>query len=153
MITLSKVTNPPRWVVLVSLSLNLVLIGVVGAHMAFHRGPPPDPARMVAGMADALSEADAQTLRQALKTEGLTPDRQGFDPEAVLDRARVALRAEPFDPAALSAVLHKGLADRDGTEQAVLRAFLAATTAMSADGRHRLADLHCRHGFPPPPKP
>jgi len=106
---------------------------------------------VVARAADALPEADGQILRLALKGEGLAPDRRAFDPEALLDQVRTALRAEPFDPAALNALLRKGLADRDAADQAVVRAVVSAATAMSADGRHRLAGLHCLHAPPPPP--
>jgi len=151
MITLPKLASFPRWLVVVSLGLNLVLIVVVGGHVLFHPGPPPNPVQLVARMADALPAADAEKLRLALKSEGLTPDRRGFEPEAILDQARVALRAEPFDPASFDAIFRKGLADRDATEQAVLRAVTAAAAIMSEEGRHRLADLHCLHHMPPPP--
>ena len=149
MTSLLKVSSIPRPIVLLSLALNVIVIAVVGAHLWFHPGPPPDPTQLVARLADGLPEADGRILRLALKSEGLTPDHRSFEPEAVLDQARAAMHAEPFDPAVLAAVLHKGLSDRDAVDQAIVRAVVSSATAMSAEGRRRLAELRCHH-LPPP---
>lgn len=114
-VTAAGPRQPSRWMkplLVVSLALNLAVAGlVVGALI---RGGPPMRAEMAhSGVRDAglgllfegLSRADRMALRRALVQSnpdiGNWRERAGQEFGVVLD----ALRAEPFEPDALAAVL------------------------------------------------
>jgi uncharacterized membrane protein len=89
-----------------SLALNLVIAGVVGGAM-LRDGPPKGGGRDfgLGPLSEALSREDRKALRQAFVERH--PDIRGERREMQADFAAlvVALRADPFDPAALDAAL------------------------------------------------
>ncbi len=89
-----------------SLAVNLLILGVVGG--AILKGPPPKHAMADPGFGpygEALAESDRKALKRAFRSRetGVRELRATMvrDRQAVL----VALRAEPFDAAALDAAL------------------------------------------------
>jgi uncharacterized membrane protein len=92
----------------ISLALNLLVVGVAGGALLAGAGHPPRPVVRDLGFGpfgQALSPADRAALRDAFAAEA--PDMRGMRREMRSDLARLlaALRADPFDPAALRAAL------------------------------------------------
>ncbi|WP_425102454.1 periplasmic heavy metal sensor [Tropicibacter sp. S64] len=132
--------KPPRtrpWLralLFVSLALNLVVVGLaVGLVL---RGGPPHPPR---GGADyvipytrALDEDQRRAVWRDLRQDFRDKRRQDAPgPDMIADYrdALDVLRADPFDPAAMMAVLERQTAratDRQVTGQKVLSAYLAS---------------------------
>lgn len=149
-----------RWLLPLSLAVNVFLIAVIAVHEWRRPHGPPRPEHLIAHLSKVLSAADAATLRQAFEAETILHARphppsgsegtngpgspEGEDMAAI----RQALRAEPFDPEALAAAFARGHAVRDARDQAIGRVLLKVATAISAEGRQRLADLR---GPPGPP--
>jgi uncharacterized membrane protein len=139
-----------RWALPLSLAINVFLVAVIAVHL-WHRppgppGPPgPDPHHMVDEIARFLPGADATILRDAFASEAVLQQDPRATMEHNMERVREALRADPFDPAALAAVLREGHEARDADDQAIARALLKAATAMSPEGRRLLAE----YGGPP----
>ncbi|MCW2235745.1 periplasmic heavy metal sensor [Azospirillum canadense] len=124
-----------------SLGLNLFLGGFVLARHHHPGGPPPPPDRFIEHMASTLPDADAAILRRALADhrEALAADHRRRD--AFPHQLQAAIAAEPFDPKALASLF----ADHDRAEmqsrETLQQAVIAAVSAMSAEGRHRLANF------------
>ena len=138
-----------RWVLPVSLAVNVFLLTVIAVHEWRRPHGPPNPRRMVEDIASSLPEADATVLRQTFAAEPelqQDPFKGGADTMASL---RKVLRTEPFDPVAFAAEFHKLHERRDRFEQALDRALQTAVATMSPEGRRRLAD----HRGPPGPPP
>ena len=138
-----------RWALPLSLAVNIFLLTVIVVHEWQRPHGPPDPRRMLEDIARTLPDADAVQLRRAFAADPLLqqdPFADGGDPMAAV---RAAMRAEPFDPAALKAAITRVHQRHDAFDQALERALVAAATAMSPEGRRRLAD----HRGPPGPPP
>jgi len=162
-----------RWWPALSLAVNIFFVTVLVVHwLGGPPGPPPrggpggpggppSPLSVIEWIARDLSEADRQALHQAVAEQGITNASRPPSFEKLLERIRQTLRAEPFDPAALAAVLKDGLDVRDVFDQAVSRAIVAGASAISPEGRRKLADwrpprphfrgLPGEPGGPPPP--
>jgi hypothetical protein len=141
-----------RWFLPLSLAVNVFLLAVMGSRFLFHPfgpPPPPDPYRLVEEIARTLPEADGNVLRLAFVAEGLGPEGHG-PPHELIGRLRLVLRTEPFDAHLLETILTDEMTARNVRDAMLIRAIVGATRAMSAEGRHRLADWHDHHGPPPP---
>ena len=151
-----------RWLLPASFALNVFL----GAALLVHAlrpdfgppPPPPPPGKLVEKIAATLPPADAEILRQAFAT---LPEREGRPrgPEEFHRRLREALLAPNFDAEALRHSLAEGRAERDRFDLALEHALITAATAMSVEGRRKLADWRPPGpprggpGGPPPPRP
>lgn len=124
-----------RLLLAVSLAANLAIVGFVVGH-ALDGGGPDGRRGMPGDMAfgpftEALGDHDRRALRDALFARA--PDMRDARQRMSQDLAGLvaALRAEPFDPAALDAALaaqsHRMAANLD-MAQGVLRDFLVAMT-------------------------
>ena len=140
---------------LASLAVNVLVLGVIGG--ALLKGPPPPPGGKdrirdlsFGPFAGALEQADRDALRLDFmaRSDGGQSLRDGLrrDMEAVLH----ALRATPFDPAALEAALAAQgarFSDQMGLGRQLLRDRIVALTPEArlrfAD---RLEDSLTRHG-------
>ena len=149
-----------RWTLPLSLALNVFLLAVIGVHEWHRPHGPPHPEEMLEHLARTLAPPDAAILRQAFAAEPILHSERHPPPDRDddMEPVRQALRAEPFDPAALTAAFNHGHEGRDARDQAVGRVLVQAATAMSAAGRHRLADFRGPphgppHGPPPGPPP
>ena len=100
-----------RWALVASLGLNLVFVGLIAG--ALIKGPPAPPVPGIGHYVRALPEASRRDLGEALRAS--RPDWSGMR-EACARREALAaaLTAEPFEPAAVAALLEedRGLAGR-----------------------------------------
>lgn len=100
-----------RWKVAfaLSLALNLAVLGVVGGAMLRHGGPGGSPSMNAdfgfGPLAEAFEDDDRRDLRRAFQAN--RPDVRQIRQERRADAKRLlaALRAEPFDAAAVQQVL------------------------------------------------
>lgn len=133
-----------RWVLIVSLTLNLLVVGVVAGTVLRHAGGdgPPEAARALGfgPWSRGLSHDDHQALRRAFEASG--QDFRAAWREERADRSALiaALQAEPFDPAALDAIaarMHARSVTRMDLGQRLIRDHVVA---MTPEARHALAE-------------
>ena len=141
-----------RFLLPASLALNAFLAGVVLTQWYGPRFPPPPPRpeKMIEDMAAALPAADAQILRQSFADRAPNVGGRWGNREDMFSRIRAALKAEPFDPAALSRIFRDGRKVRDQIDDSIEAALVEAAGKMSDEGRKKLAEWH--PPFPPPPR-
>lgn len=134
------------WFLLVgSLALNMLAGGFVVAH-AF-RPPPPPPGgpehlleRFVDDVSQRLSPADAAILRKAMDDARPLFVRIHVSREEFAPRLRMALMAQPFDPAGLKA-LFESIHANDATLRREFESRVVDTLSrLSPEGRLRLAE-------------
>jgi len=140
----------PKVLLAVSLTMNLLVIGLIaGAHFRDGRDmaafPPPDRNALrdagVGPFFDALPRDSRGRMGQALRNGpggGLGPDRAAL--AADLQAVQAALRADPYDPAALSAVLDAQQARVQARVDAGRAALLAEIARMTPAERAAFAD-------------
>lgn len=148
------VARTSRWLLLVSLALNLFFVGVAGALVARNYLSAPTPSapvdRSVAARIDRLAAtlppADGEKLRNEFRARSATvePVRDAY--RHAQDAARAILRTEPFDAGALRAAMAQTRAARQVLDEAVNGVVAAAAAQMSPAGRAKLAD------WPPGPR-
>ena len=141
-----------RWLLIVSLALNLLVAGLVVGALARHGGPGgrPRPAELSLGpFARALEPEDRRAVLRSLG------DRPDLRPPGREERAAhfaevvAALRAEPFDQPRAAAALAEQSERVAAVEQAVQEALLARLAAMTPAERAAFADrllAELRHG-------
>jgi uncharacterized membrane protein len=142
-----------RYLLMGSLTLNLLLAGAVGAVALQHSSAAPlQPVVGIKhGMVDHLDRVaaslpanDAELMRTQLLADArklaAAETEVRLSQEAVRDR----LRAEPFDPAALRAAMAQTGAAREQFYQILHDALAAVMAKMSDAGRKRLADWPIR---------
>jgi uncharacterized membrane protein len=152
---MSSVPRNYRYLLLLSLALNLGLGAALftaqwqhqqsrqeGADRRWSRIPNP---RL---LARTLDEADRKILLEVVEGHR---DRLGerFRPLGGARRELAeALRAEPFDPAAMQRAFERTRDSESGTAEAMHAFMLELATRVSADGRKRIADQleRGRHG-------
>jgi uncharacterized membrane protein len=155
-----------RWLLPVSLALNLFFIVLAVRHHPFLHPHPPDPGNIAAFMKPGLSPADADILQRSFDAHKPALDEARKDGQDFPGKIRAALTANPFDPEALKAALKEGQTGHQVMEDAMAAALVEAATKMSPEGRAALAAHHQfgppgpgghphGHGFgsPPPPPP
>ncbi|WP_371169085.1 periplasmic heavy metal sensor [Aliiroseovarius sp. 2305UL8-7] len=143
----------PNWmriVLIISLTLNLLVLGLVaGANWGKHRdhgfnprGPNRSEVRDLgfAPMAGALNRSDRREIGKALR------DRSGSFSENRAQLARefkemlLVIRAEPFDPAALSALMAQQSERRSERGTVAQMLLIERLEQMSPDDRRAFAD-------------
>jgi uncharacterized membrane protein len=87
-----------------------------------------------------LPAADAEKLRAAFRAREGAAEAARDALNKAYERAQAALRAEPFDPAALRTALADARAARPAYDQIMQDILLTGATAMSPEGRNKLAD-------------
>jgi uncharacterized membrane protein len=95
--------NWARWALVASLGLNLIFVGLITGALA--KGPPPMVVPWIGQYVRALPEASRRELGRSLRES--RPDWSGMR-EAWQGRRQAlaaALTAEPFDPAAVAALI------------------------------------------------
>ncbi|WP_323042811.1 periplasmic heavy metal sensor [Gemmobacter sp.] len=150
------IPNPPRsrrlrWLLVASLTLNLLVVGVVaGVGLRFAGGDMPPPRSIGFGpWSGGLDRSDHKALREAFGATG-RDFRADWQLERE-DRAALlaALRADPFDPAALDSVtarMNARATERMDLGQRLIRDHILA---MTPDQRRAFADrleMSRRHG-------
>ena len=132
-----------RWLLLGSLALNLFFVGVA---ISFLVRTPPQPSwdRNVfvrfERMAATLPPADSR-----LFLDQIAADRPAIEAAQTAYRDaqtnyRDALRAEPFDAAALRNAMVQSRAARQAYDETIQNAIAATAAKMSTDGRRGVAD-------------
>lgn len=142
------VARSSRWLLLVSLALNLFFVGVAGALIARNYASTPVlipvPNHSVASRIDRLAAtlppADGEKLRAEFRARAQTVESARDAYRRTQDAARAVLRAEPFDVAALRAAMVQTRAARQVLDEALQGVVAAAAEQMSPAGRARLAD-------------
>jgi len=137
-----------RFLLPASLALNAFLAGVILVLWSGPHFPPPRPERMIEDMAATLPAADGQILQQSFAARAPNVGGRPRNREDMFERIRTALRAEPFDPAAMSLIFSEGRKVRDQIDDSIEAALVEAAGKMSAEGRRKLAEW--RPPFPPP---
>jgi len=144
-----------RWLLVGSLALNLFFIGTVGALAVRHYVMPAQlaaterprtAAARIERLAAPLPAADAEKLRAVFRAREGAAEGAREALNRALEHLQTALRAQPFDPAQLRAALNEIRAARPVYEQVMADIYLAGASAMSPEGRAKLADW-------PPPRP
>lgn len=132
-----------RIALILSLTLNLLILGIMGGAMLAHGGRD-DPRRVrdigFGPYTDALSPEDRKALRDAfLKAK---PDFRASREEARSDVAALAaaIRAEPYDRGAVEAVMASQAARIEDRLQLGRGLLLDRLDAMGAEARTALAE-------------
>jgi uncharacterized membrane protein len=124
-----------KWALVASLGLNLAVLGVIGG--AILKGPPPGPMPGIAlwHYAHALPDPYRRDLGRALRESR----RDWIGPREALRNQRpalaAALTAEPFDPAAVEAVLAQETRLTDELAARGTRLLLAQIQRMTPEER------------------
>lgn len=128
-----------RVLLIVSLSLNLLIVGIAAGSVyrlkgAREAGPPPSVGMM---LFRELSREDRRALRSDAQQRN-----SGFREARLKEGAAVmeALRATPFDRDALQGVLEMQAVDREAFQRRIQAAWLSRVDEMSDEERAAYAD-------------
>jgi len=144
-----------RWVLLVSLALNVFFLAGGGALVVRHYMAPaaaPAPVDRSVGarierLAATLPAADADVLRAEYRANASRLDAAREEYRNAQDEVRHILRVEPFDPEAMRGAMTATRTARQGFDQLLQDVIASAAARMSAAGRNKLAE------WPPAPRP
>ena len=139
-----------RWLLPVSLALNIFFVVLAVRHHPFWHPRPPDAGHIADFMTPGLPPADAAILQQSFAAHAGAMDEARKAGQDFPEKIRAALTANPFDPAALQAALKEGQSGHQAMEDAMASALIEAATKMSPEGRTALA---ARRQFGPPGPP
>jgi uncharacterized membrane protein len=140
-----------RYLLLGSLTLNLVFAGAAGA-LAVQRSSTPPALQPVVGMKGggvaqrfdrivaSLPPSDARIMRTEFHSEAVRLAVAEAQIRLSKEAVRDSLRAQPFNPAAVRNAMAETSAARDSFYQLVNTVVTSATTKMSPAGRETLAD-------------
>jgi uncharacterized membrane protein len=138
-----------RYGLIASFALNVAFLAAaatIGLH-AFRHGPPPPPPggskadRMIARMTETLPGPDADKMRAAFDRNHAQLERDDEATRQAHDRVSDALRKEPFDVQEFTQAVDDFRAKRRQTEQDFQAGFLEGVTAISPEGRRKLAEM------------
>ena len=166
MVKMRQDNSPQRiWriVLVVSLAVNLLLIGLIGGTYVRGGGAPPRGFELQLGpLSEALSRDDRRRIgdqiRKDIGASGLSRRERREAFEALVD----AVEAQPFDPERLTTLIAAQQGRTDNVRAAALGAFVNYLTDLSAQERKALAEsLRERvqrigeggKRQPPPPRP
>lgn len=129
-----------RIVLVLSLALNLAVVGIVAGVAVSGRLGGPAPRSVDFGLgpvSQALDPAERRAIRQALRREGAL---RNLDLRARAEAMIAALRADPFDRAALELLLDEQAARIGQLQGAAQEAFLDQIAAMTPERRAAFAE-------------
>lgn len=133
-----------RFALTISIGVNVFLAAVILTHLWFHRASMPahsaDVRPRMERMAASLPAGDGDTLRAVFagRSDAVTAETTAY--HQAQEAIRAALRAEPFDPAALQAAM-AAARDRRRALEIELQGVIADTAAkISMAGRAKLAE-------------
>lgn len=139
-------TSPqPRWLLVISLALNLFFIGIAGSMAARYLFDTEVTAQRsdlskIDQIAARLPTADGDLLRAEYARQRDTVEAARDAIHQKQDKIRAALRTEPFDAAAMRAAQAESRAARESFYQVLHGVVLTAASRMSTVGRNKLAD-------------
>ncbi|MBR2655484.1 MAG: periplasmic heavy metal sensor [Loktanella sp.] len=129
-----------RIVLVVSLALNLAVVGVVGGALVSGRFKDGPPSRIDFGLgpvARAMSPDDRREIGRALRQDR---SLRSHDFSGQMAAMTAALRADPYQPAALEALLEDHATRLSQVQSRARLAVLDRIAAMSLDDRNSFAD-------------
>jgi uncharacterized membrane protein len=138
-----------RWLVFVSLALNLFFVGVAGALVVRYYTEAPaastapldrSAAARIERLAAILPAKDAEILRTEFRARAPMVEGARDEYRRMLDVARSFLRLEPFDAPAMRTALAAARGARQIFDQLMHELIVVAAGRMSAEGRDKLAD-------------
>lgn len=141
-------TPPPamrrglRWLLIGSLTINFLMLGLgIGTMVAGPPGGGPRAMELALGpFARALDEGDRRAVaRQMMQRDDIRPPARQ-ERMALLTDLVVALRAEPFDPDSIRALIERQQTWVQTAQTAAQEAVLAQIVAMSPEARLAFAD-------------
>jgi uncharacterized membrane protein len=147
--TMTMPDRSSRWLLVGSLALNLFFIGTIGSLAVRQYLMPAQPAASerprtaaarIERLAAPLPVADAERLRMAFRARAAAAESARDALNAGLEHLQGALRMQPFDPAKLRAALSEIRTARPVYEQVMGEIYLNGASAMSPEGRIKLAD-------------
>ncbi len=136
-----------RWLLLVSLALNLFFVGVVVAIAI--RAPAPSTWDRnvfvrVERLTATLPPADADIVRRAMQTHHDAIEQAQSNYQAAREEIRETLRQDPFKGEDLRAAMAKSRAARQAYDQIIQGVFADLAPQLSSTGRHALADYRSK---------
>jgi uncharacterized membrane protein len=146
-----------RWLLLMSLALNVLFAGAAGAVAFRYTGAVPltpvtqinhGVANRLGQIAATLPPADAQIMLAEFRVDAVKVASAQADLRLSREELRNSLRAEPFDPGAMRAAMAASRTARDNFEQVMHDMIAAAAAKMSVVGRNKLADWSPARGNP-----
>ena len=133
-----------RWILFVSLALNLFFVGAWAAfawrHYAGERHRPLTPATRIERLAAALPAGDADKLRSEFRAHQGNIEAAITSYRQAQREMREALRAEPFNADALRSAMAEARNARGKLDEALQDVIASAGAAMTPEGRRSLAD-------------
>jgi uncharacterized membrane protein len=138
-----------RWLLLISLGLNLFFVGASGALVARHAladrattAAPVDRsvAARIERLAATLPAADGDILRAEYRANAANVDGSRAAYRNAQDGVRQILRSEPFQPEAMRAAMGQTRVARQAFDQLLQDVIASAAGKMSPAGRNKLAD-------------
>jgi uncharacterized membrane protein len=144
-----------RWLLPISLALNVCFVGAAGAVAYRYTGDVPLPAVDLIGrsagdrldrVAAALPANDAQIMRAQIHAEEVKVAAAQADLRLAQEEARNALRAEPFDMNAMRASMAEVQVAREKYHTVLHEVFEASAPRLSVVGRNMLANLSAIRG-------
>jgi len=137
--------NWGRWLLTGSLALNLALVGaMIGAHVSDRKGPPGAEREMqgsfVGPYGRALSKEDRRAIRQSLIARGPKLREKRGEMRRIVEEMAQALRADPFDPQAVSAILDRQREVQYRLQDTGREVLIERLTQMTPEARAAFAD-------------
>ena len=136
-----------RWsrrILFISLALNLFFVGAWAAlawrHYAWDHHRPWTPAVRIERLAEALPATDAEKLRAEFRARQSNIDAAIASYRQAQRAMREALRADPFDPAALRTAMADARSARSRLDEGLQDVIATAGAMMTPEGRRSLAD-------------
>jgi uncharacterized membrane protein len=155
---LPRTQGANRWLLPVSLALNLFFVGAAGA-VAFRYSSTVPLANVTRiehsasdrldRLADSLPAMDAQVMRAELRADRQKVAGAQADLRLSQDALRNALRAQPFDAEAMRTAMAQVQESHDNYDLVLHDVIAAAAVKMSVVGRNKLADWSTIRDRPP----
>ena len=141
-----------RWVLILSLALNLVLMTALATWAVVHRLHERAEMTGVSGLPSPrvlmrhLERDERERLREALRRQAPAFRSEARAAAAARREVEQALLAEPFDRAALEAAMERARSHAGGLAEGAQRAIAELAESLDREGRERLAKALRRHG-------
>ena len=133
-----------RWILFVSLALNLFFIGAWAAfawrHYAWERHGRWSPETRIERLAASLPPRDGEKLRSEFRARERNIEAAITIYRQAQRQMREALRADPFNAEALRAAMAEARTARGKLDEALQDVIASAGAAMTPEGRRSLAD-------------
>jgi uncharacterized membrane protein len=141
------VRGSSRWLLLISLALNLFFVGVVVAIAV--RAPAPSTWNRnvfvrVERLAATLPPADGDIVRNAMQAHHDAIEQAQNKYHAAREEVRETLRQDPFKVEDMRAAMAKTRAARQAYDQIIQGVFADLAPQLSSAGRHALADYRSK---------